>query len=135
MKLSSLLLNGELIEGKKTAFGQEALAWYQGHLHLFKRNGKRNAWMPVTTIGHENNNGWLITNFINATFPEIFNDWKDYYEYNKKYEDALKGISRREERRLQQNAKKYKRAINTVLKELIPWKLATSLASGITMAM
>ncbi|CCU82396.1 putative effector protein [Blumeria hordei DH14] len=28
MELSSLLLNGELIVGEKTVFGQEALAWY-----------------------------------------------------------------------------------------------------------
>ncbi|CAD6504352.1 BgTH12-06083 [Blumeria graminis f. sp. triticale] len=93
MELSSLLLNGEFIEGEKTAFGQEALAWYQGHLHLFKRNCERNAWLPVTTIGYEINNGLLIANFINVNFPEIINNWKNYYKKCAKYKEKLKRLT------------------------------------------
>ncbi|SZF02868.1 unnamed protein product [Blumeria hordei] len=99
MKLRSLLLNGELIKGTKTAFGQEALAWYQGHLHLFKRNRNGNAWLPVTTIGQENYNGWLISKFIDANFPEVFKSWKDYYRSCLIYKDKLKKLSRRERRK------------------------------------
>ncbi|SZF02866.1 unnamed protein product [Blumeria hordei] len=99
MKLRSLLLNGELIKGTKTTFGQEALAWYQGHLHLFKRNSNSNAWMPVTTIGHENYNGWLIVNFINANFPEINKSWNEYYGKCAKYKEILVQLSQREERK------------------------------------
>ncbi|SZF02867.1 unnamed protein product [Blumeria hordei] len=103
MQLRSLLLNGELIKGTKTAFGQEALAWYQGHLHLFKRNKNRDAWLPVTTIGHENNNGWLIVNFITANFPEITISWNEYYEKCVRYKDILRKLSESEERKLFQN--------------------------------
>ncbi|SZF02870.1 unnamed protein product [Blumeria hordei] len=199
MKLRSLLLNGELIKGTKTAFGQEALAWYQGHLHLFKRNRNGNAWLPVTTIGHENYNGWLISKFINANFPEIFNSWKDYYRNCFKYKEMLIKLSQREnsksrhtyfqwtdnqpgtqdDRYRQLNdlldichpntkrdffslynyhfnsnhydgtfdnnsynhdyvdentAKEYKQSIYEDLKKLLPSKLVTSIASGITMA-
>ncbi|SZF02857.1 unnamed protein product [Blumeria hordei] len=99
MKLRSLLLNGELIKGTKTAFGQEALAWYQGHLHLFKRNGNSDAWLPVTTIGHENYNGWLIANFIGANFPKIIDSWKDYCDKCAKYREILRILSLREKRK------------------------------------
>ncbi|CCU82398.1 putative effector protein [Blumeria hordei DH14] len=98
MKLRSLLLNGELIKGTKTAFGQEALAWYQGHLHLFKRNRNGNAWLPVTTIGHENYIGWLISKFIDANFPEIYKSWKDYYRNCLIYKDILGKLGRYEKR-------------------------------------
>ncbi|CCU82397.1 putative effector protein [Blumeria hordei DH14] len=200
MKLRSLLLNGELIKGTKTTFGQEALAWYQGHLHLFKRNKNRDAWLPVTTIGHENFNGWLIANFINANFPEINKSWNEYYGKCAKYKNILRKLSESEERIRFQNrlhwsddsyrsyndpdhryndlldvchadsdriffkiydyhgyyhffdvffnhyyhnyvtmdenrAKKYRDTIYAVLKKLLPRKLPTSLASGITMPM
>ncbi|CAD6499414.1 BgTH12-03530 [Blumeria graminis f. sp. triticale] len=165
MKLRSLLLNGELIKGKKTVFGQEALAWYQGHLHLFKRNRERNAWLPVTTIGYEINNGWLIANFININFPQITNNWKNYYQKCAIYKDILRTLSRSEKRKrhhehsyrrhmlhgnypdsyydnhyhdhkyLDQTARKYKYTIYAEFKKLIPVKLPTSPASGITMAM
>ncbi|VCU41012.1 Bgt-51329 [Blumeria graminis f. sp. tritici] len=204
MKLRSLLLNGELIKGKKTVFGQEALAWYQGHLHLFKRNRERNAWLPVTTIGYEINNGWLIANFININFPQITNNWKNYYQKCAIYKDILRTLSRSEKRMrhhehsyrrhmlhgsqydpysryndlmdvchsksdrifyriykdtnnfdnyfidypdsnydnhyhdhkyLDQTARKYKYTIYAEFKKLIPVKLPTSPASGITMAM
>ncbi|CCU76068.1 putative effector protein [Blumeria hordei DH14] len=96
MKLRSLLLNGELIKGTKTAFGQEALAWYQGHLHLFKRNGNSDAWLPVTTIGHENYNGWQIANFIGANFPKMINSWQDYCDKCAEYRVILRKLSRSE---------------------------------------
>ncbi|CCU76078.1 putative effector protein [Blumeria hordei DH14] len=200
MELRSLLLNGELIKGTKTTFGLEALAWYQGHLHLFKRNRNGNAWLPVTTIGQENYNGWLISKFINANFPEIFNSWKDYYRNCFIYEGILGKLSRRERRKShytyfewidtqsgspydrrrrfnglldichsntnrdffsvynydsysnhfdgtfdnhsynhdyvdENTAKEYKQSIYEDLKKLLPSKLVTSIASGITMAM
>ncbi|CCU76069.1 putative effector protein [Blumeria hordei DH14] len=157
MELRSLLLNGALIKATKTVFGQEALAWYQGHLHLFKRNRKSHAWLPVTTIGHENNNGWLIAKFIEANFPEIINSWKYYYDNKAKYHEARLRLNRGvgannrrnfyygfmnrvyfpeySDRDIREKATKYNRNIKAALKELIPRKLATSPASGITMAM
>ncbi|CCU76079.1 putative effector protein [Blumeria hordei DH14] len=199
MELRSLLLNGELIKGKETVFGQEALAWYQGHLHLFKRNIRRDAWLPVTTIGYESDNGWLIYNFINVNFPEIFNSWKDYYKNCAEYKIILRKLSRHERRKRHRNnlywgdksfgrkyasrhpfndlldichpnsnrdffslyshqsysnefyyiyyrkyhshknvyeklAKEFKDKIYDDLKKLLPCKLVTSIASGITMA-
>ncbi|CCU76070.1 putative effector protein [Blumeria hordei DH14] len=100
MKLKSLLLNGALIEGKETIFGQEALAWYQGHLHLFKRNRNSDAWLPATTIGHENYNGWLIAYFIEANFPEIIKKWEYYYDNCAKYRVLLRKLSRGDERNI-----------------------------------
>ncbi|SZF02872.1 unnamed protein product [Blumeria hordei] len=200
MELRSLLLNGELIKGTKTTFGQEALAWYQGHLHLFKRNRNGKAWLPVTTIGQENYNSWLIAKFINANFPDIFNTWNNYYRSCVIYKDILRKLSRRENRKNPHNyfnlgddpfksqndpylrykhlmdichtdtdiyffrvynyhsysdnydgifddhsyhyktidenyAKEYKQSIYDELKKLLPSKLVTSIASGITMAM
>ncbi|CCU82395.1 putative effector protein [Blumeria hordei DH14] len=165
IELRSLILNGELLEAKKTVSGQAALAWYQGHLHLFKRNRNSDAWMPVTTIGHENYNGWLITNFIEANYPEIIKRWEYYYGNCAKYENVKVRLSRGDERNIhrvyykdmgadgdyyvdyffnqlheydyydKKNAKKYGRNLQAALKELIPRKLTSSPASGITMAM
>ncbi|VDB93117.1 BgtA-20524 [Blumeria graminis f. sp. tritici] len=79
MQMKSLVANGEFFLGQMTVFGQEALAWYQGHLHLFKRNSKTAAWFPVTVIGSESNNGWIITNFILREYPGILPNWEEFY--------------------------------------------------------
>ncbi|SZF06332.1 unnamed protein product [Blumeria hordei] len=74
-----LFLNGEIFAKSGTELEQNALAWYQGHLHLFKQNLKTNEWTPVTLIGSEVKTGTLITNHILKALPDSKRRWMEFY--------------------------------------------------------
>ncbi|CCU82331.1 putative effector protein [Blumeria hordei DH14] len=78
--MSSLFLNGEIFAKSATELEQNALAWYQGHLHLFKQNLRTNEWTPVTLIGSEVKTGSLITNHILEALPDSKLRWTEFYK-------------------------------------------------------
>ena len=80
LDMSSLFLNGETFARSGTELEQNALAWYQGHLHLFKQNLKTSEWTPVTQIGSEVNNGPLITNHVLEALPDSKLQWTRFYK-------------------------------------------------------
>ncbi|VDB89335.1 Bgt-20264-2 [Blumeria graminis f. sp. tritici] len=47
------------------------LAWYMGHLHIFKKNTPNSQWWPETFIGLEKGNGNKITHFISENYKEV----------------------------------------------------------------
>ncbi|CAD6500687.1 BgTH12-06395 [Blumeria graminis f. sp. triticale] len=83
MEMRSLVLNGEMFARSGTELEQNALAWYHGHLHLFKQNLKTSEWTPVTQIGSEVENGSLITNHILEALPNSKRSWTEFYEMKK----------------------------------------------------
>ncbi|CCU82335.1 CSEP0455 putative effector protein [Blumeria hordei DH14] len=87
LDMSSLFLNGEIFARSATELEQNALAWYQGHLHLFKQNLRTNEWTPVTLIGSEVKTGSLITNHILKAFPDSELRWMEFY---RKKDDVIK---------------------------------------------
>ncbi|EPQ65757.1 BgtAc-30664 [Blumeria graminis f. sp. tritici] len=58
-QLSDLVYQGQVYTGSDWQHNQRALAWYEGHLHIFK-NTKRGSWLPFTDLGSERKNGDLI---------------------------------------------------------------------------
>ncbi|CCU82327.1 CSEP0453 putative effector protein [Blumeria hordei DH14] len=78
--MSSLVPNGEMLGEIRTDFEQNALAWYQGHLHLFKQNLETREWTPVTLIGSEMETGSLITNHILKAYPDFKLLWTEFYK-------------------------------------------------------
>ncbi|CAD6500692.1 BgTH12-06400 [Blumeria graminis f. sp. triticale] len=76
MDMKSLVLNGEIFARSSTGLEQNALAWYQGHLHLFKQNMETNQWSPVTLVGSEVRNGSLITEHILGVLPDLTWPWR-----------------------------------------------------------
>ncbi|SZF06319.1 unnamed protein product [Blumeria hordei] len=79
MDMSSLVRKGEMFARIRTEHEQIALAWYQGHLQLFKQNLETREWTPVTRIGSEMETGSLITNHILKALPDSKNRWTEFY--------------------------------------------------------
>ncbi|SZF04083.1 unnamed protein product [Blumeria hordei] len=64
--MAESLFGGQFFMGK-VELGVEkiALGWFQGHLHLFKLEFRRDGiWHPVTDIKHVKNNGRVIASFM-----------------------------------------------------------------------
>ncbi|CCU82340.1 CSEP0458 putative effector protein [Blumeria hordei DH14] len=78
--ISSLILNGEMFLRNSTEREQNALAWYQGHLHLFKKDLETNKWSPVTLVGSEGKNGSLITDHVLKVLPDSLLGWEKFYD-------------------------------------------------------
>ncbi|EPQ65625.1 BgtAc-30865 [Blumeria graminis f. sp. tritici] len=71
-ELDKLFLNGEMYPNK-AGYKEEALVWYQGHLHIFQKV-KDQSWFPYTTVSYSQENGPKITSFILRNYfssPEI----------------------------------------------------------------
>ncbi|SZF04061.1 unnamed protein product [Blumeria hordei] len=67
--LSEEIWKSEMFIGEFKGGRLLALAWYQGHLHIFrKKKYKLYQWYLVTKVGNEMNNGKLIYDFI---FQEV----------------------------------------------------------------
>ncbi|CAD6501925.1 BgTH12-02170 [Blumeria graminis f. sp. triticale] len=67
--LSVEIWKSEMFIGESKGGRLLALAWYQGHLHIFgKKKYKHDHWYLVTKVGNEINNGKLIYDFI---FQEV----------------------------------------------------------------
>ncbi|SZE99650.1 unnamed protein product [Blumeria hordei] len=52
-----------------------ALAWYHGHIQLFKRLRGSDEWFPKTSIRNELKNGEIITNFLLSNNLQISRAW------------------------------------------------------------
>ncbi|SZF06335.1 unnamed protein product [Blumeria hordei] len=89
--MSSLVLNGEMFARIRIEYEYIALAWYQGHLQLFKQNLRTNEWTPITLIGSEMWTGSLITNHILNALPDPKTRWTEFYSKKK---DIVKTYSR-----------------------------------------
>ncbi|CCU82324.1 CSEP0452 putative effector protein [Blumeria hordei DH14] len=99
MDMSSLVLNGEMFARIRTEHEQIALAWYQGHLQLFKQNLRTNEWTPVTRIGSEMETGSLITNHILKALPDSKIPWTEFYKQKEHIVQAYKLPMRRKKSR------------------------------------
>ncbi|SZF06320.1 unnamed protein product [Blumeria hordei] len=99
MDMSSLVLNGEMFARIRTEHEQIALAWYQGHLQLFKQNLRTNEWTPVTRIESEMETGSLITNHILKALPDSKIPWTEFYKEKEHIVQAYKLPMRRKKSR------------------------------------
>ncbi|CAD6501918.1 BgTH12-02163 [Blumeria graminis f. sp. triticale] len=60
-----------------------ALVWYQGHLHIFQSLSRLGSyWYQLSSIGHEENNGKVIYDFISKNV-ESFQNFKSMLEEKK----------------------------------------------------
>ncbi|EPQ64856.1 BgtAc-30634 [Blumeria graminis f. sp. tritici] len=64
--MAEALFGGQFFMGKaEIGVEKMALGWFQGHLHLFKLEFRRDGiWHPVTDIKHLKNNGRAIASFM-----------------------------------------------------------------------
>ncbi|CCU81671.1 CSEP0215 putative effector protein [Blumeria hordei DH14] len=57
----------DVVAGTHSGSKTTVLLWYQKHLHLFERDSNSHVgWVPVTNIGQEATNGYVILEFIRA---------------------------------------------------------------------
>ncbi|EPQ61864.1 BgtE-6030 [Blumeria graminis f. sp. tritici] len=75
IQLEKFLSGGHLLTGNSARSSDEAVAWFQGNLHLFKKIGFNTDgyqwWIPITSIGDENANGHILSEFIQSNIPKI----------------------------------------------------------------
>ncbi|CCU82330.1 unnamed protein product [Blumeria hordei] len=99
MDMSLLVLDGEMFGRIRTKYEEIALAWYQGHLQLFKQDLKTDNWTPVTLIGSEIWTGSLITNHILKLYPNTKLGWTEFYKKKEAIIQAYKSpMNRRRSR-------------------------------------
>ncbi|CCU81310.1 unnamed protein product [Blumeria hordei] len=70
MELSDLVYQEQVYIGTDWKVNQRALAWYEGHLHIFKKT-KRGSWLPFTDLGSERQNGDLIYKHMLENHPSF----------------------------------------------------------------
>ncbi|CCU82864.1 CSEP0251 putative effector protein [Blumeria hordei DH14] len=75
IKLENFLSGGHLLTGNSARSNDQAVAWFLGNLHLFKKVGfntdGKQWWIPITSIGDENDNGHILSKFIQSNAPDI----------------------------------------------------------------
>ena len=71
IEIKNFILNGELFILRTTELRESALAWYQGHLHVFHKLIGTSSWYLTSKIGHELQNGILISELILENQPDI----------------------------------------------------------------
>ncbi|EPQ64906.1 BgtE-5618 [Blumeria graminis f. sp. tritici] len=71
-QLDRNLWRGEAYLGKKkTGKKTMALAWFQGHLHLFRIDENGSSWHLLTSVGQEAYNGKFIHDFIKSEYTHV----------------------------------------------------------------
>ncbi|VDB88249.1 Bgt-51165 [Blumeria graminis f. sp. tritici] len=75
-RLMQLVNDETIFTGKYWTTNSVALAWYQGHLHLFQWRGNL-GWFPLTQIGEEQENGAMLYYFAPGNNHEIWNTHDD----------------------------------------------------------
>ncbi|CCU75920.1 CSEP0335 putative effector protein [Blumeria hordei DH14] len=71
-QLDRNLWKGEAYLGKKKVGKKTmALAWFQGHLHLFRIDENSSSWHLVTNVGQEASNGKVIHDFIKSEYTYV----------------------------------------------------------------
>ncbi|CAD6504235.1 BgTH12-05968 [Blumeria graminis f. sp. triticale] len=63
VSMRNIVLNGEIFKRIEDAGLEMALAWYQGHLHIFSRYNLRKYWCLVTSIDDVSKNGAHISRY------------------------------------------------------------------------
>ncbi|CAD6499231.1 BgTH12-04882 [Blumeria graminis f. sp. triticale] len=71
LEVKNFVLNGEFFILKTTESKEYALAWYQGHLHVFNKLIGTDFWYLTSNIGHEIRNGKFISELILENHPDI----------------------------------------------------------------
>ncbi|CCU75984.1 CSEP0338 putative effector protein [Blumeria hordei DH14] len=69
--VKGFILNGEFFIIKTTKLREYALAWYQGHLHVFNEIIGTNSWYMTSKVGLEIQNGKFISELILENHPDI----------------------------------------------------------------
>ncbi|CCU82113.1 unnamed protein product [Blumeria hordei] len=75
IRLESFLSEGELLRDRGLVIRPNAMAWFQGHLHIFEQrvsdDDDHTWWYPLTSIGQEDTNAPIIVEFIYQAIPQI----------------------------------------------------------------
>ncbi|CAD6504236.1 BgTH12-05969 [Blumeria graminis f. sp. triticale] len=71
VSMGSVVSNGEIFMVTKVEEGFKALAWYQGHLHLFQRNLNDDLWHPITDLISSQRNGQIISQYVWAAHDSL----------------------------------------------------------------
>lgn len=69
IKLNRLVLYGLIFKGESIYNNNQALAWYQGHLHLIEWDKQKRMWYFLTNLRPEAPNGALIARFLDDNYP------------------------------------------------------------------
>lgn len=88
-QMRNLISDDQFFLPEKTSPQLSALAWYQGHLHVFVRSLSGNLWRPITTLGREERNADEITKWL-----EESGTLKHYLRFMKKYKDMIGCLDR-----------------------------------------
>ncbi|CAD6506518.1 BgTH12-07745 [Blumeria graminis f. sp. triticale] len=75
IRMESFLSEGELLRDRGLLISPNAMAWFQGHLHIFEQrvsdDDDHTWWYPLTRIGQEDSNAPIIVDFIYQAIPQI----------------------------------------------------------------
>ncbi|SZF04603.1 unnamed protein product [Blumeria hordei] len=69
--INDIVFQGQLFAQNIYLTKHYVLAWYMGHLHIFKKNTPKSSWWPETLIGSENGNGEKILDFIYKNYKVL----------------------------------------------------------------
>ncbi|CCU75524.1 hypothetical protein BGHDH14_bgh04317 [Blumeria hordei DH14] len=81
--INDIVFSGQMFTQIKYQDKFYALAWYMGHLHIFKRNNQNSPWWPETFIGLENRNSFTLVDFIRNRYRVLDPLKNTINEYNK----------------------------------------------------
>ncbi|VDB89333.1 Bgt-20264 [Blumeria graminis f. sp. tritici] len=81
--LNSIVFPGQLFAQNNYHYQSFVLAWYMGHLHVFKKNTPKSLWWPETLIGLEKGNGEKIIDFICKHYKVLQPLTKIIHEHDK----------------------------------------------------
>ncbi|CCU78442.1 putative Bgh-specific protein [Blumeria hordei DH14] len=78
IKLKNLLLFGLILKGETIYNINQALVWYQGHLHLIEWDEQKRIWYFLTNLRPEAPNGILIARFLDDNYTTSERSYDNY---------------------------------------------------------
>ncbi|SZF06377.1 unnamed protein product [Blumeria hordei] len=88
-QMRNLISDDQFFLPEKTSPQPSALAWYQGHLHVFVQSLSGNLWRPITKLGREERNAHEIIKWL-----EDSGTLKPYLKFKEKYKDMVHCLDR-----------------------------------------
>ncbi|CCU75531.1 putative effector protein [Blumeria hordei DH14] len=116
--INDIVFQGQLFAQNIYLTKYYVLAWYMGHLHIFKKNTPKSSWWPETLIGSENGNGEKIIDFICKNYKVLQPLTKVIHEH-----DNLEYFSECCFSNCFTENKEYRQESNRLIAEIRPLKL------------
>ncbi|SZF03486.1 unnamed protein product [Blumeria hordei] len=90
IEIRNYVENGQFISVGEMYGKRYALAWFEGHLHMFVWDPKGNMWELETSPNNVRSNGKVIINFLRATNPQIGSIMDNAYATMKEFRREIR---------------------------------------------